>query len=378
MYAKIFLISLCLIAAWYLITIFIFTLGWFRMKTFMSTKRNIQTRLSVVVAYRNEARMLPLLIKDLLSQTYPSEQWELVLVNDHSEDDGFVIVKKLIDDQIKIPVKMIDAVGQGKKQALLEGIKQASGSLIVSTDADCRLHPNWLSKLVAFYEQEKPIMMLGPVVYSNEKSVLQKFFSLDFMSLVVSGAGSMAMNLPLMGNGANLAFEKDAFLEAGAEAQQQNYASGDDVFLMHYLFKKYGTQSVRFIKNKECQVQTPAPETLHDFLHQRIRWGSKAKGYQLFWPVMVSLMVFLFNTLVATTFFISFFSPWFIIIYFMFIFLKFLIDLPMIQAYSEFSNKKSIVIYLLPFEIIYPFYIVYTAIFAIFSTFEWKGRKSLH
>jgi biofilm PGA synthesis N-glycosyltransferase PgaC len=378
MYAKLFIILLSLSALWYMTILFVITAGWLKLKPFQIVQRSFHTRLSLVIALRNEAENLPALLNDIEQQTYPSDLWEILFVNDHSEDNSLNLLRAFQASRSKHNVRIIEAKGEGKKQALLEGIKQAEGTLIVSTDADCRLPQSWLTRMVSFYEQNKPIMILGLVAYRDEQNLLQNLFSLDFLSLVASGAGSMAMHLPLMGNGANLAFEKDAFLEAGAEAQHQHYASGDDVFLIHYLFKKYGKQSVQFLKNKESIITTPPPRRWCDFIQQRIRWGSKAKGYQLLWPLQVALAVFLLNTLLVLTLAISFVVPWFLFIFIVFIFLKFLIDLPLMQSFSEFSNKRNLIKYLFPFEILYPFYIVYAAWMALFSTYEWKGRKSLH
>jgi len=377
MYAKIFLLVLTISALWYLVMILIFTFGWYRMKIFETSKRNFKTRVSVVVAYRNEENHMAHLLESLSKQSYPTENWDLILVDDHSEDAGSEKIKRFIDSHSDLSVKRIESDGIGKKAALLKGIQQADGSLIVTTDADCRVHPNWLVTMVSFYEQEHPLLIMGPVVYEEEKSSWQRLFSLDFMSLVASGAGSSAMNLPLMGNGANLAFERNIFLEAGAEAQKQHYASGDDVFLIHYLSAKYGSRAVRFIKNKESLVHTPAPRNVQAFMQQRIRWGSKAKAYEAFWPLMVAVSVFLFNALLVVSFFVNFFVPWFVAIYLVFSLLKFFIDLPLLQAFAYFSNKRPLLIYLLPFEFIYPLYILYAALNAMFNSYEWKGRSSL-
>ncbi len=378
MFAKIFLLVLSLTAIWYMINLFVITFGWLNLKPFQAVQRSFHTHVSVVIALRNESKNLSDLFHDLTHQNFSSDLWEIIFVDDHSEDNSLTLLHKFQATHPNLEIRIIEAKGAGKKQALLQGIQQAKGTLIVNTDADCRIPQSWLSRMVSFYEQEKPIMILGLVAYRDEKNLLQKLFSLDFLSLVASGAGSMAMHLPLMGNGANLAFEKDSFLEAGAEAQKQNYASGDDVFLIHYLFKKYGKRSVQVLKNKDSIITTAPPRHWREFIQQRIRWGSKAKGYQLFWPVQVAAVVFLFNTMLSLTFVMSLIVPWFIFIFFVFIFLKFLVDLPLLQSFGEFSNKKNLIRYLFPFELVYPFYIVYAAWKALFCTYEWKGRKSLH
>ncbi len=377
MYIKIFLLLLTLAASWYLIMIFIFTIGWYRMKSFTASVREFSTYVSVVIAYRNEADHLQELLVSMAAQTYPSNLWEMVLVNDHSEDNGKEQIEKFAKSHKKLNIRLVDSEGMGKKVALTEGVREAKGNLIASTDADCRVSANWLINMVSFYRQEHPLLIFGPVVYENETKFLQKLFSLDFMSLVASGAGSVSMHLPLMGNGANLVFEKDVFLEAGDEAQKRDYASGDDVFLIHYLSKEFGKRSVRFVKNRDCMVFTDPPSGLKAFLRQRVRWGSKAKAYESSWPLGVAFSVFVFNGLMAASFFASCFIPWFMSVFLLFVLLKFVVDFPLVQAFSDFANKRRLLVYLFPFEFIYPFYILYAAVKAVFFRYEWKGRKAL-
>ena len=220
----------------------------------------------------------------------------------------------------------------------------------------------------------KPRLILGPVVYENETSLLQKLFSLDFISLVASGAGSAGVGLPFMGNAANLTFEKQIYLEAEANAMKTGFASGDDVFLIHYVKRRFGRKAIAFIKNKETIVRTPAPTTLKDFLAQRIRWGSKARAYTQPWALLVSFAIFIFNFLLTAILISSLFIPWFLIIYVLFVILKFFIDLPLLYAFSRFAGKRKLLSFVLPFEAVYPLYITYVAIRGLFP-FDWKGRK---
>ncbi len=376
MTARVFIFILGAGALLYLLVILVFTIGWYRMKAFTASLRNFNTRVSVVVAFRNEARHLENLLNSLMQQSYPEDLWEIILVNDHSEDAGTELVNKFIQGNPNARITLLNVSGHGKKQSLQEGVRFASGDLIVCTDADCTAGKNWLTNIVSFYEQEHPLLIFGAVVYDEEKGFFQKFFSFEFMSLVASGAGSGASGLPFMGNGANLAFERDAFLEAGAEALKQEHASGDDVFLIQYLTQKYGSQTIRFLKNKASIIRTHAPESFRAFMKQRIRWGSKARAYDQPWPIFVAFAVFTFNTLLVLCFLLGLFIPWVFSIYVLFILLKLFIDLPLLEAFGEFADKGKLLKYMLPFEIIYPFYIPIAALNGLFFSYEWKGRKS--
>lgn len=376
MTARAFIYILAASALLYFIVILVFTIGWYRMKVFTASIRNFSTKTSIVVAFRNEEQHIENLLNSLMAQTYPRDLWEIVLVNDHSTDQGPGIIQRYISGKQKLKITLLNAAGQGKKQSLLEGVRFASGNLIVCTDADCIAGKNWLSSIVSFYEQEHPLLIFGAVVYEQGGNFLQKFFSFEFMSLVASGAGSGASGLPFMGNGANLAFERDAFLEAGAEAQKQEHASGDDVFLIQYLTQKYGSHTIRFLKNKASIIRTSPPGSFKEFMRQRIRWGSKARAYEQPWPIFVAFVVFTFNTLLVLCFLLGLMIPWVLSIFLLFVLLKLFIDLPLLQAFGEFSNNGKLLKYILPFEFIYPFYIPVAALKGLFFSYEWKGRKT--
>lgn len=375
MEVKILLYGLLATSGLYFLVILIITIGWYKIKGFVLPSRNINTTVSVVIAYRNESKQLPVLLNDLLKQNFPEQKLEIIMVNDHSTDES----KKIVEEFLKKTnhLKLIDATAKGKKNALKEGVKIASGELIISTDADCRLPENWLLNITAFYEKEHPLVIFGPVVYERENNLKQKFFSLDFLSLVASGAGSAGIGLPLMGNGANIAFEKDLFLQSEKQIQKAIYTSGDDVFLMHYVYKKYGSEKIMFLKNKACIVKTKSPSNFKEFIEQRARWGSKAKGYELIWPLFVAFTVFFFNTLLVFSTLVGVFVPWLFIIFFLFVVFKYLTDLPLLIEFGNFAGKRSLISYLLPFEFIYPFYLVFAAVKGIFFPYKWKDRKNL-
>ena len=236
---------------------------------------------------------------------------------------------------------------------------------------------SWLRRLAEFYIEKKPKLIVGPVVYEKRKGFSQHFYWLDFMSLVASGAGSLGAGLPLMANGASLAFEKQAFLDVVKSQSGKSFASGDDVFLLHAVADRYGAKSIHFLKDPSTIVHTNPPENLVAFLSQRKRWASKATDYRSWWAVMVSIIVFVLNFMLVLGFFMAFYKPLFLIIFGLFILLKILIDFPLMHYFAEFANRKKSVPYLFLFGFIYPFYVVFTATSSFFFRYKWKGRNGL-
>jgi len=361
----------------YMLLLIVITWGWFSLKYFNGHETSPQISISVVVAVRNEESNIGLLLKDLVNQNYPNDLFEIVIVDDNSEDLTRTIVINISEENPQCSIRLMQAKSNGKKAALAEGIDTANGELIVTTDGDCTMGAEWLTSIVGFYTEQKPVLIIAPVVYQNEKGILQKLFSLDFVSLVASGAGSAGARLPFMGNGANLSFTKIAWQRASSGQSGDSLASGDDVFLIHRIARIFGNKSIQFLKAPSAIVRTNPPASFRDFFQQRIRWASKAKAYKSPWAIFVPVVVLAVNFLIAITFFAGFFKAWFFIIYGLFVVLKLLIDLPLLVEFTGFVNKRKLLVLAFPLALIYPLYIVVAAFPAMFFRFEWKGRKGL-
>jgi cellulose synthase/poly-beta-1,6-N-acetylglucosamine synthase-like glycosyltransferase len=371
------LFLLNLLGGLYFILIAAYTFGWFRLKYFHANKQSLKTFVSVILPARNEAENIEQCLKDLLSQSADPQQYEIILVDDQSDDATFELAQQVKnknkDRKINL-LKLGPDEGAGKKNAIALGVKAASGDLIMTIDADCRLQKNWLLTLLKFYEEHKPKFISAPVVFYDEKTHFEKLQSLEFLSLIASGAGSVSINAPIMCNGANLAYEKKAFLAVDGYSSNSQIVSGDDVFLMLKIKKTFGENSVRFLKNRNAIVYTRAKPTLSEFLDQRIRWVSKSKAYTDLSIISASLLVYLFNYLILVALVTSIWIDGLFMVSLVFFLLKSLIDLPILIGISSFAQKKKLLIYFLPLQVIYIVYVSIIGMIGNFVKFSWKGR----
>lgn len=360
----------------YLLVMLTISIGWYLNKVFIPKTYSGLIKVSLIVAVRNEAANIKSLLVSISNQTYPKDLFEFIIVDDKSEDKTIEIIEKFRNENPELSLTLIRAKGQGKKQALKQGIRASNGEIIISTDGDCKVQPDWIKNYISFFGNSDAQMVFGPVFYSN-KNFLQKLFSLEFATLVAAGAASAGVGLPLMGNGANLAFRKQAYENVEEKLGGKKLASGDDVFLMHSIASNFGKGSLKFIKNEQSVVTTSAPDSINKFVNQRIRWGSKAKSYKSIWALTVSLVVFLFSLFLGVTALLAFYKLWFLAIFVLFIILKFLIDFPLSNSFLRFYDRQKLVFLLFPMEFIYPFYIIVAAIFSIFIPYKWKGRQGV-
>lgn len=350
-----------------------FIIGWIRTPEFKLNKNQYYTPsfISVVIAFRNEETNLQSLLQSIKLQDYPSLCYEIIFVNDHSEDDGAEIIKNYIAEFTNLTLMHLPEGSYGKKNAVQLGFKQAKGEIIVTTDADCTLPPKWLSVYNEFYlAQQKPDMIIG-LVDLKAKQVLQKIFRLEFLSLIASSAGACSLNHPIFNNGANLAIKAERIKEN--IDLKNNLVSGDDVFLLHY-FKK-NRYDIKLLKSKNHVVNSIAPKRIGDFFSQRIRWASKASDYDDLDTLFISWIVFLTNIGLLSSVIAFTLSQTF---YFLAILwgLKLMVDFTMFFSQKSFFELKLTELLLVPIiELIYPLYIVVSAISSKIKPFQWKGRK---
>ena len=212
----------------------------------------------------------------------------------------------------------------------------------------------------------------GPVTYKKKIGLFNSFQSLEFLSLVGSGAGSIGIGNSIFCNGANMAYRKDVFLELNTY-DDDAAASGDDVFLLHQI-KKYYPKGIVFIKDPRAIVSTIGSETYYEFYNQRKRWASKSINYRDTATIYVSLLVFLTNFLMLFLFLLSLYDLSIMFWFISFLCCKFIIDLIFLIPVLRFFERNDLVKFIFPFEFFYSFYIVFIVVLSFVSPFYWKGR----
>ena len=361
----------------YALLIGLFTISWYRIPLQSSSMRPATTVVSIIIAARNEADTLGACLQSLAAQDYPKQLFEVIVVDDHSIDGTAGLVRNIIsaDPLRKLILLAADAGSQGKKSAVSKAMDYAAGEWIVTTDADCTMDKQWLSALMQDAGDPGLQMLLAPVVYSQEKSVFGQLQELEFMSLIASSAGAAGLGMPVMCNGANLAYRKNIFSQLNGYAHDQQFASGDDMFLMMKIRKACGSRAIRFVKSPLAIVTTKAAVTFSDFANQRLRWVSKSKGYRDAGVLMTALIVYTFSlcafiSLLAWA--AGLIGPWFPLTLFA---VKILTDLPLMMAYSRFANRRGLMLWYVPMQFIYLFYVVLFGALGNVMQYRWKGRE---
>lgn len=234
---------------------------------------------TLIIPVRNEANNLPALLTDLTKQRLPQSHFQVIVMDDNSTDDTKAKAEAFLD---LLPLKVLSLAPKAghtyKKRAITEALQHAHNPIIISTDGDCRMGPDWLLSMVAPFQDERVNMVCGPVSIPTSGSVLQQWQSYDFAGLVSTGAASLQLGWPNMCNGANLAYRYAAFQRVGGYRGIDKLASGDDEFLMHRIWQQW-PKSVRFLRSSAALVSTHPQPDWGSLLRQRRRWAGKWNHY---------------------------------------------------------------------------------------------------
>ena len=339
-----------------------------RSSTHENNKPPLQTQLSVVVVCRNEMQNLPHLIQDLQKQTLKTAFWEVIFVDDASEDGSYQWLleqKELVSFNLKVLANPdFSEIISPKKRGITEAIGKASGLWIVCTDADCRLPCTWLEEIYVYSQDSKTEFISMPVRFSPVATWFEQWQAIEFASLIGSGAACIGLGLPTMCNGANIAYRKEVFEKVGGFSGSEHVASGDDEFLMHKIAKR-SRQSVRFLPNEKTIVSTPANATWKALLAQRLRWASKWENYQNLFAKILAVFIFLVS---ISTIFLYVYRDFSAIIF------KFSVEFIFLSLVLYFLGQGFLVFWIPFVFVVYPFYTVFFALFARKKSFVWKER----
>lgn len=357
-----------ILIVFYLILVRIFRTGWKGTETFHPKKTSTEAeyKVSVVISCRNEEKNLPKLLRHLENQTY--RDFELVLVNDHSTDETGEIMREAEKHFPRLIY--IEATGNGKKKAISEGIIAATGDLIITTDADCEPVPTWIDTIVQFQTENPSHLIICPIKLKDKKTFFSRLQLFEFTTLVASGAGAAGASYPIMCNAANMAFTKDAWLASQKDLKPEEQ-SGDDIFLLQSIKKKGGI--IRFLRSKKAFSVTEPARNLKEFIRQRRRWAGKSTSYTDFHLIITACIVFGICLAQLMLLVGGIFNSLYLYFFLFFFIIKYWIDTKFLNDVGDFFSLPSVAFYSLCLSVVYPFYIVFTAVSAtFFKPKKWK------
>lgn len=353
----------------YIISIGSLIHGFFKVKNYQNKGLSPKTSFTIIVPFRNEAENLPNLLNSFSNLNYPTDLFEVILVDDNSKEKFQILNSKF---QISI-VDNVRNSNSPKKDAITTAMQHVKTNWVITTDADCIVPENWLLTFDNYIQENKVSMLAGAVSYECENSFLHHFQQLDLTSLQGATIGSFGLGKGFMCNGANFAYTKALFESLNGFDGNDKIASGDDVFLLQKAIEKFPNE-VHYLKAKEAIVITKPTETWKSLFYQRVRWAAKTSSYKSTFGKFLGIIVFFGNLSFVIAFFLFVFRIWGYPFFVLFAFLKFTTDFILLYKTNHFLTKTRIKSLLLS-SLLYPFFSSTVALYSLFGSYEWKDRR---
>ncbi len=381
MFFHIFGIFVFLLALLYVIRMDRYSDGWDRLLMEPPEESAGLLPVSVVIAARNESDNIEACLSAVFDGSYPPELLEVIVVDDDSDDDTAALVERFEQSRfirpaqlrlIRLPSKESPDLF-GKKVAVERGIAASERPVILTTDADCTVPPNWISRMLNGLA-DGGRFVAGPVALAPARTVFEKLQALEMLGWLGIAGGSIGRGSPEICNAANLVFSRAGFEEVGGFGGSKGLSSGDDVFLMMN-FAAHGPETVRYRADPETVVRTAPITSVSEFVQQRRRWASKARAYAdttllgftwLAGALSVCMLICLFAVPFSAA----------MVLYLLFtILIKGIGDVRLINQVKETLHLKAPTgLYPLA-AILQPFYVVLAGPLGLLAGFTWKGRQ---
>ncbi len=338
--------------------------------------------ISIIIPVRNEAGNIELLLTDLERQNYPKEKFEVLIIDDQSTDGT---PSRVLDRKEQASIRIIMAELKNasprslssKKAAITLGVELAKGDLIILTDGDARVNENWLDTYRKYFDIHYFKLIAGPVFVQSERSFFSKIQTVEFASLVGTGAALFSWRFPALCNGANLAFTREVFFEVDGYRGNEEVISGDDEFLLYKVKRKYPGR-IGYLKCRKAVVTTPSSRNLNDFIQQRKRWAGKWKKHGNITNIFLALFIFFIHLCILTGFLLTLLGKVPVIIFLALFFVKILLEYRLINDIFTFAGKKMDKCAFFVCAILYSPYAVIFGILANIGSYTWKGRRYNH
>lgn len=169
--------------------------------------------ITVVVPARDASSTLVPVLQDLHTQVHPKDHYEVLVVDDHSTDGTLAVAEGLGRNWPGL--RVLSATGEGKKAAIAQGVEAARHDVVLLTDADARCGSQRLSAVARHAARHPCDLLLLPVRTTGGHGFWAWLQRKEQAALQGAALGSAAAGRPVLANGANLAFRKEAFLRVG-------------------------------------------------------------------------------------------------------------------------------------------------------------------
>ncbi len=130
------------------------------------TRGEILIKASLIVPTRNRAGILRLSLPRLLDQTLDRSAYEIIVIDDASEDETPTVVRSMVESGNLVYCRLEERCAAAG--ARNHGIERSRGEILVFVDDDCLVRPDFLAVHLAGHEGCRDVVLSGPIIERNQ------------------------------------------------------------------------------------------------------------------------------------------------------------------------------------------------------------------
>lgn len=215
--------------------------------------------ISVIVPAYNAEKTINSTINSLLRQNFPKKSYEIILVDDGSND-------KTVELASKFPIKIIRSVHKGPAFSRNLGAKKSKGDIILFIDSDCIADKNWIRHMIEPFKDSDVVGVSGKYRTLNQDSIIARFSGYEIEERHVNMEKKKVIDF--IGT-FSAGYRKKIFLKFGGFDIRFKTSSGEDAELS-YRIAKFG---YKMVFQPSAIVYHPHPDSLLKYLKQKYYRG---------------------------------------------------------------------------------------------------------
>ncbi|PKN80720.1 MAG: hypothetical protein CVU48_00885 [Candidatus Cloacimonetes bacterium HGW-Cloacimonetes-1] len=323
--------------------------------------------ISVIIAAKNEAQNIPTLLTSLLQLDYPRELYEIIIVDDGSDDDTWALLEQYSSHIRCFHFVNTDSRLIGKKAAINFGIMQAQHDVLAFTDADCCPPSTWLRSINDHMGMDIDYMLgYSLVTWDHQAQSHHKNFERSiYYALATAG---MFWKKPITSSACNMVYRKSVFMKSQGFSGIGHIRSGDDDLLLMKMMPHI--RKARFCFDPQMCLSTLEADSADKRHSAGIRRASKFRYFTL-WLQISAGFVFTYLVLSYIVLFISMLNG-IQDIYLWSFSVKTASEILMLITF-QMRVKQANLLLLYPIELFYyPLRFIYFALRGTMGNYSWK------
>jgi len=211
---------------------------------------------SVIIPVLNAQKTLEKCVLSVINQDYPKNRYEIICIDNGSNDASMSILKKYNDS-----VKILIEKEKSSYAARNKGVKSAKGEIILFTDSDCIADKNWIKNIIIPFKDTNNILVSGNVKAYNPITTIQSYYN-NFCH------NHKNFSKWCLTTTSNCAIPKKLFFKIGGF--NTTLKSGGDLELSHRI-NKINTE---FSFQKNAIVYHIYPDSIINFIKKNFFYGT--------------------------------------------------------------------------------------------------------